>query len=395
MEKRNALKIWTLLLAIVAFSLSLIGTFLVRSGVLTSVHTFASDPARGVFILAILVFFIGGALSLFAWRAPLLKQGGLFAPISREGALVFNNLFLTTACLTVFVGTLYPLALEAVTGTKISVGAPFFNLTFGPLFVPLLFAMPFGPLLAWKRGDILGVAQRLMAAFGAGLVMITIVAVAEGSVFTLAPFGIGLALFIMMGAMTDIAERIGLLRAPLSVVRQRAAGLPRSTWGTAFAHFGIAVTLLGIVSVSTWATERIVAVKVGQSISLSGFELTFDGLVQRSGANYRELGGKFTVRQGSVAVATMEPTKRSFASRETTTTEAALMTRGFSQLYLSLGDVNSDGSVAVRLYYKPMVLLIWIGSIVMMLGGALSLSDRRLRVGAPKPAAKPAVQPAE
>lgn len=395
MEKRNALKIWTLLLAIVAFSLSLIGTFLVRSGVLTSVHTFASDPARGVFILAILVFFIGGALSLFAWRAPLLKQGGLFAPISREGALVFNNLFLTTACLTVFVGTLYPLALEAVTGTKISVGAPFFNLTFGPLFVPLLFAMPFGPLLAWKRGDILGVAQRLMAAFGVGLVMIAIVAVAEGSAFTLAPFGIGLALFVMMGAVTDIAERIGLFRTPLSVVRQRAAGLPRSTWGTAFAHFGIAVTLLGIVSVSTWATERIVAVKVGQSISLSGFELTFDGLVQRSGANYRELGGKFTVRQGSVAVATMEPTKRSFASRETTTTEAALMTRGFSQLYLSLGDVNSDGSVAIRLYYKPMVLLIWIGSIVMMLGGALSLSDRRLRVGAPKPAAKPAVQPAE
>ena len=395
MEKRNALKIWTLLLAIVAFSLSLIGTFLVRSGVLTSVHTFASDPARGVFILAILVFFIGGALSLFAWRAPLLKQGGLFAPISREGALVLNNLFLTTACLTVFVGTLYPLALEAITGTKISVGAPFFNLTFGPLFVPLLFAMPFGPLLAWKRGDILGVAQRLMGAFAAGLVTIAIVAAAESEVSILAPFGIGLALFVMTGAVTDIVERIGLLRAPLSVVRQRAAGLPRSVWGTAFAHFGIAVTLLGIVSVSTWATERIVAVKVGQSISLSGFELTFDGLVQRSGANYREVVGKFTVRQGGEAIGTLEPTKRSFASRETTTTEAALMTRGFSQLYLSLGDVNSDGSVAVRLYYKPMVLLIWIGSIVMMLGGALSLSDRRLRVGAPKPAAKPAVQPAE
>ncbi|MGA9457682.1 MAG: heme lyase CcmF/NrfE family subunit [Pseudolabrys sp.] len=395
MEKRNALKIWTLLLAIVAFSLSLIGTFLVRSGVLTSVHTFASDPARGVFILAILVVFIGGALSLFAWRAPLLKQGGLFAPISREGALVLNNLFLTTACLTVFVGTLYPLALEAITGTKISVGAPFFNLTFGPLFVPLLFAMPFGPLLAWKRGDILGVAQRLMGAFAAGLVTIAIVAAAESEVSILAPFGIGLALFVMTGAVTDIVERIGLLRAPLSVVRQRAAGLPRSVWGTAFAHFGIAVTLLGIVSVSTWATERIVAVKVGQSISLSGFELTFDGLVQRSGANYREVVGKFTVRQGGEAIGSLEPTKRSFASRETTTTEAALMTRGFSQLYLSLGDVNSDGSVAVRLYYKPMVLLIWIGSIVMMLGGALSLSDRRLRVGAPKPAAKPAVQPAE
>ena len=273
MEKRNALKIWTILLAILAFSLSLVGTFLVRSGVLTSVHTFANDPSRGVFILAILVVFIGGGLALFAWRAPLLKQGGLFAPISREGALVLNNLFLTTACLTVFVGTLYPLALEAITGTKISVGPPFFNLTFGPLFVPLLFAMPFGPLLAWKRGDILGVAQRLMGAFAVGLVTIAIVAAAESEVSVLAPFGIGLALFVMAGAVTDIVERIGLFRVPLSVVRQRAAGLPRSVWGTAFAHFGIAVTLLGIVSVGTWASERIVGLKLSQTVSLSGFDL--------------------------------------------------------------------------------------------------------------------------
>ena len=395
MEKRNALKIWTILLAILAFSLSLVGTFLVRSGVLTSVHTFANDPSRGVFILAILVVFIGGGLALFAWRAPMLKQGGLFAPISREGALVLNNLFLTTACLTVFVGTLYPLALEATTGTKISVGPPFFNLTFGPLFVPLLFAMPFGPLLAWKRGDILGVAQRLMGAFAVGLVTIAIVAAAESEVSVLAPFGIGLALFVMAGAVTDIVERIGLFRVPLSVVRQRAAGLPRSVWGTAFAHFGIAVTLLGIVSVGAWASERIVGLKLSQTVSLSGFDLSFDGLIQRSGPNYRELVGKFTVRLGGVPIATMEPAKRSFESRATTTTEAALLTRGFSQLYLSLGDVNDDSSVAVRLYYKPMVLLIWIGAVVMMFGGALSLSDRRLRIGAPRPAAKPAVQPAE
>jgi cytochrome c-type biogenesis protein CcmF len=395
MEKRNALKIWTILLAILAFSLSLVGTFLVRSGVLTSVHTFANDPARGVFILAILVAFIGGGLALFAWRAPMLKQGGLFAPISREGALVLNNLFLTTACLTVFVGTLYPLALEAITGTKISVGPPFFNLTFGPLFVPLLFAMPFGPLLAWKRGDILGVAQRLMGAFAVGLATIAIVAAAESEVSVLAPFGIGLALFVMAGAVTDIVERIGLFRVPLSVIRQRAVGLPRSVWGTAFAHFGIAVTLLGIVSVGTWASERIIGLKLSQTVSLSGFELSFDGLVQRSGQNYRELVGKFTVRLGGVPIATMEPAKRSFESRATTTTEAALLTRGFSQLYLSLGDVNDDSSVAVRLYYKPMVLLIWIGAVVMMFGGALSLSDRRLRIGAPRPAAKPAVQPAE
>ncbi len=395
MEKRDALKIWTLLLAILAFSLSLIGTFLVRSGVLTSVHTFANDPARGIFILAILVLFIGGGLTLFAWRAPLLKQGGLFAPISREGALVFNNLFLTTACLTVFVGTLYPLALEAITGEKISVGAPFFNLTFAPLFIPLLLAMPFGPLLPWKRGDILGAAQRLMAAFGIGLVTVAVVFAAEGGKSVLAPFGVGLAIFVVVGALTDLVERTGLFRAPLPIARQRAAGLPRSVWGTATAHLGMGVTLLGIVSVSTWASERIVAVKPSQTISLAGYELSFDGLVQRSGPNYRESAARFTVREGGVAVGVMEPSKRNFSSRGMTTTEAALMTRGTGQLYLSLGDVNDDGSVAVRLYYKPMVLLIWLGAVVMMLGGALSLSDRRLRIGAPKPAAKSALAPAE
>src|SRR6202043_3383535 len=174
MEKRNALKVWTILLAILAFSLSLIGTFLVRSGVLTSVHAFASDPTRGIFILAILTLFIGGALALFAWRAPMLKQGGLFAPVSREGALVLNNLFLVTACATVFVGTLYPLALEALTNEKISVGAPFFNATFAPLFIPLMLAVPFGPLMAWKRGDLLGVAQRLIGAAAIALIGIAV-----------------------------------------------------------------------------------------------------------------------------------------------------------------------------------------------------------------------------
>src|SRR5215813_2479329 len=194
MEKRDALKVWTILLAILTFSLSLMGTFLVRSGVLTSVHAFAVDPMRGVFILAILVLFIGGALALFAWRAPLLRQGGLFAPISREGALVLNNLLITTACATVFVGTLYPLALEAITGEKISVGAPFFNATFGPLFVPLLIAVPFGPLLSWKRGDLLGVAQRLMGAFAVAIITIAVTFAVEGGGPILLPFAIGLAL---------------------------------------------------------------------------------------------------------------------------------------------------------------------------------------------------------
>src|SRR5579863_9257753 len=221
MEKRGALKVWTILLAILAFSLSLIGTFLVRSGVLTSVHAFAVDPSRGIFILGILVVFIGGALSLFAWGAPMLRQGGVFAPISREGALVFNNLFLTTACATVFVGTLYPLALEALTGEKISVGAPFFNLTFGPLFLPLMVALPFGPLLAWKRGDIVGAAQRVLAA-----AMVAAVAVAASYALqrggpVLAPFGIGLAVFIMAGAIVDIGERTMVLRIPLGAALRR------------------------------------------------------------------------------------------------------------------------------------------------------------------------------
>ena len=398
MEKRNALKIWTILLAILAFSLSLIGTFLVRSGVLTSVHSFAEDPRRGVFILGILVLFIGGGLSLFAWRAPLLRQGGLFAPVSREGALVFNNLFLTTACLTVFVGTLYPLALEALTGEKISVGAPFFNLTFAPLFIPLMFAMPFGTLLAWKRGDILGVAQRLMAAFAAGIVAIAVTFAAAGVEHVLAPFAIGLAFFVIVGALVDLAERIALFRAPLATSWARARGLPRSAWGTAIAHAGVAVTLIGIAAASTWGTERIVALKEGQTTTLSGYALTFDGMVQRAGPNFRVLAAKFTLRQGGQVVGILEPSKRTFGARGMTTTEAALKSQGASQLYLSLGDTNDDGSVAVRFYYKPLVLLIWIGAVVMALGGALSLSDRRLRVGAPKPAgkaAKPALQPAE
>jgi cytochrome c-type biogenesis protein CcmF len=395
MEKRNALKIWTILLAIVTFSLSLVGTFLVRSGVLTSVHAFATDPTRGVFILAILVLFIGGALALFAWRAPLLKQGGLFAPVSREGALVLNNLFLTTACATVFIGTLYPLALEALTGEKISVGAPFFNLTFAPLFAPLLLAMPFGPLLAWKRGDALGVAQRLMAACGLAILALAVVYAAEEGHLSLAPFGIALAVFVMTGAATDLIERTALGRMSFTTVKARAAGLPRSAWGTAVAHFGVGLTLLGIVCETHWSAERIVSLKPAQEVAIRHYHLTFDGIVPREGPNFREQIAKFIVRRNGEVVATMTPSKRSFTARGTTTTEAALLTRGLSQLYLSLGDTGPDGSVAIRVYHKPLVLLIWLGAVVMMLGGALSLSDRRLRVGAPRPAAKAALAPAE
>jgi len=396
MEKRDALKVWTILLAILAFSLSLIGTFLVRSGVLTSVHAFATDPTRGVFILAILVLFIGGSLALFALRAPMLKQGGLFAPVSREGALVLNNLFLVSACATVFIGTLYPLALEALTDEKISVGAPFFNATFAPLFVPLLVAVPFGPLLAWKRGDLLGVAQRLLGAAAIGVITVAVVFAMEGGGPILVPFAIGLALYVMAGALMEIVERTGLLKVPVATAFARARGLPRSTWGAAFAHVGLGITLLGVIGETQWSLERIAELKPGQSISIRRYDLHFDGVSTRQGSNYRDLAAHFTVRRHGDLIGVMEPAKRSFPSRGTAVTQTALMTRGVSQLYLSLGDPNPDGSLAVRLYYKALVLLIWLGAVVMVIGGALSLSDRRLRVGAPRPArSKAALSPAE
>ncbi|TMJ96301.1 MAG: heme lyase CcmF/NrfE family subunit [Alphaproteobacteria bacterium] len=396
MEKRDALKVWTTLLAILAFSLSLIGTFLVRSGVLTSVHAFATDPMRGVFILMILAVFIGGSFALFALRAPLLKQGGLFAPVSREGALVLNNLFLVSACATVFIGTLYPLALEALTGEKISVGAPFFNATFVPLFIPLLIAVPFGPLLGWKRGDLLGVAQRLVGAAGVGLITVAVVFAMEGGGPILVPFAIGLALYVMAGALTEVVERTGLLKVPLATAFARAKGLPRSAWGATFAHFGLGIALLGIIGETQWSLERIAELRPGQSISIRRYDFQFDGLTTRQGPNYRDLTAHFTVRRHGEIVGAMEPARRSFPSRGTAVTETALMTRGVSQLYLSLGDPNPDGSLAVRLYYKPLVLLIWFGAVSMAIGGVLSLSDRRLRVGAPKPArTKTALLPAE
>jgi cytochrome c-type biogenesis protein CcmF len=396
MEKRGALKVWTILLAILTFSLSLIGTFLVRSGVLTSVHAFATDPTRGTFILGILVVFIGGALALYAWRAPLLKQGGLFAPISREGALVFNNLFLTTACATVFVGTLYPLALEALTGDKISVGPPYFNATFGPLFIPLMAVMPFGPLMGWKRGDLVGAAQRLMAAAVLAALAVVAASALERGGPVLAPFGVGIAVFVMAGAVTDIAERTLILRMPFRVALGRALGLPRSAWGTAFAHFGIGVTLLGIVAVTAWGNERIAEIRIGDSLDIAHYRLTFDRLFNRVGPNYRDVVGQFTVRRmNGELIGIMEPSRRTFPSRNMATTEAALMTRGVSQLYLSLGD-PTNGVVPVRLYFKPQVLMIWLGAAFMFFGGGLSLSDRRLRIGAPRPAkAKAALQPAE
>lgn len=385
MEKRNALKVWTILLSILTFSLSLLGTFLVRSGVITSVHAFATDPTRGVFILLILCLFIGGSLSLFAGRATSLKQGGLFAPISREGALVLNNLLLSVACAVVLFGTLYPLAMEAL-DLKISVGAPFYNLTFAPLFALLLLAVPFGPMLAWKRGDLLGVTQRLLAVSVAGLVAVAIVWGWASGGSTLAPLAIGLGVFVIAGAVTDLAERTGLFRLPFATTLHRARGLPRSAWGAAFAHAGLGVALIGIVCETTWNSEYIATMKQNDVAHVAYYDLKLDGLFSRQGPNFREMIAEFNVSRDGEKVSVMTPSKRSFTTRGSSTTEAALLTRGASQLYVSLGDATAEGGIAVRIYHKPLVLLIWWGPVLMAFGGMLSLSDRRLRVGAPKPA---------
>jgi cytochrome c-type biogenesis protein CcmF len=396
MEKRDALKIWTVLLAILAFSLSLIGTFLVRSGVLTSVHAFASDPTRGIFILIILCVFIGGALTLFAFRAGSLAPGGVFAPISREGALVLNNLFLSACAAAVIVGTLYPLALEALTGERISVGAPFYNLTFIPLVVPLLILVPFGPFLAWKRGDLYAVAQRLTIALGVAIAGTIIVAAYAGAHQVLSLFGVWLGIWLIAGAASELAFRVKLGTAPLAESLRRARGLPRSAYGTTLAHIGVGVTVLGIVVATTWSTEAIRSMKPGDTVAIGGYSVTLDGFLERPGANFQETVVRFSVRSGGALVAVMEPSKRQFDVRQTSTTEAAIRTSGFSQLFLSLGDIAADGTTTVRVFWKPLVTWIWLGALVMAFGGMLSLSDHRLRVGGPRPARRrPQPAPAE
>jgi cytochrome c-type biogenesis protein CcmF len=391
MEKRNALKVWTLLLAILAFALSLLGTFLVRSGVLTSVHAFATDPQRGVFILAILTIFVGGSLALFAWRAPMLQQGGVFAPVSREGALVLNNLFLSAACAAVFVGTLYPLFAEAVFDQKISVGEPFFNLTFGPLMIPLLMAVPLGPYLAWKRGDLKGVLQRLWLVFALTVVITAVLAYAKWGGPILAPILAGLAVWLMLGAVADLLERAKAGRESVSVSARRLFGLPRSVFGMALAHFGLGMTLLGITAEYSWKQEQIVVMKPGEAINLGDGTITLTGVTPRTGPNYQDQVARFVIREGGAVVAEVESAKRLFTARQMPTSEVGLVTRGlFSQYYVALGEPQDGGGWSVRMYYKPLILLIWLGTVVMSLGGLISLTDRRFRVGAPKAARVPA-----
>ncbi|HYC02914.1 MAG TPA: heme lyase CcmF/NrfE family subunit [Azospirillaceae bacterium] len=401
-EKRDALKTWTILLAIITFSLSLMGTFLVRSGILTSVHAFAVDPERGVFILALLVIATGGGFLLYAVRAPSLKIGGIFAPVSREGALVFNNLLLSTACATVFIGTLYPLFLDAVGGGKVSVGPPFYNATFVPLMVPLVAAMAVGPLLAWKRADLAGALGRMWVA-----ILVTAVAVlwslwVHGFKPVMAIIGIAMAAWAFMGAWVELAERVRLFRIPLAESWTRLVNLPRSAWGTALSHAGMGIAIAGMVGTSAWKTESIQVMAIGDTVSMSGYEFRLDKVEQLRIENYVSQFATMTVLKDGEIIATLNPEQRFYPVAKQGTTEAAIHTTFISDLYAVVAEPTPDGrGWTTRLYYHPLVPWIWFGSIVMVLGGMVSLADRRLRIGVPErrrapPAAGAAgAQPAE
>ena len=382
-EKRDALKSWTILLAIITFSLSLVGTFLVRSGVLTSVHSFASDPDRGVFILGILVIATGGSLALYAWRAPQLQSRGLFQPISREGGLVLNNLLLTTAAATVFLGTLYPLFLDAFGSEKVSVGPPFFNATFVPLMIPLVIAVGIGPLLPWKRADLGGVMARLKIAFVVAALVALGTAYLTWGKTVFGPLGIGIAGWLCASVLLEMGERIGLGRIAFSDSLKRAAGLPRAAWGMTVAHFGLAITVAGVTGAALWQVESIQIMKPGERVNVSGYEFTLDDARQIRGPNYVAERGFFTVKTGGEELIKLEPERRRYLVSGQETTEAAIFTTAMYDLYVVLGEANGKGGWTIRLYYKPLVPWLWIGSLIMVLGGVVSLTDRRLRVGAP------------
>ncbi len=387
MEKRNALKIWTVFLAIITFSLSLLGAFLVRSGILTSVHSFASDPTRGLVILGLLAAFIGGAFTLFAIRAASLRAGGLFAPISREGALILNNLFLASATVAVLVGTLYPLLLDALTGQAISVGEPFFNITFSAIMAPLLVILPFGPFLSWKRADLVAVTQRLAGAAALALFLAILCFALIGEPLSLAPLGLLLGFWVMLGAIADLLDRAKLFRTSLTISMRRLFGLPRTVWATAISHFGVGVTVIGVVSASAWQSEVVTTMTPGQVIEIGSYAVTFEGMSHTEGANYVSDAGRFTIRADNGSVRETIGERRVYVATGMPTTEAGIVTYGFSQVYVQLGEPAADGQSAVRIWYKPYVTLIWLGCVLMAGAGFLSLTYRRLRVGAPQPSA--------
>jgi cytochrome c-type biogenesis protein CcmF len=382
-EKRDALKAWTVFLAIIAFALSMLGTFLVRSGVLTSVHAFASDPSRGVFILAFLVITVGAAFALYAWRGPSLIGQGRFDPISREGGLVINNFLLTVATASVLLGTLYPLFLDVLELGKVSVGAPYFNSVFIPLMIPAIILMGVAPLLQWKQSDGVKAVARLKVVF--------LIAVLVGFGFwlifdrasALASFGMALAAWLALATLYEFASRVRLFEPGLAATWRRILRQPRASWGMTLAHGGLAIAIAGMTASSAWRSESIQVMRPGETVTVSGYEFTLKGAKTIQGPNYQAFTGAFHVKRAGGFQVDLFPEKRTYTVSGQSTTEAAIQPTFFGDLYAVIGDPDGEGGYITRLYFNPLVPWMWAGALIMMLGAGVSLTDRRYRIGAP------------
>ncbi|HQU14614.1 MAG: c-type cytochrome biogenesis protein CcmF [Chromatiales bacterium 21-64-14] len=388
-DKRGAFKTWTVLLAIFAFSLSLLGTFLVRSGVLVSVHAFATDPRRGIFILIFLAIVVGASLLLYAWRAPKVKGGGSFHPLSRETLLLVNNVLLVAAAFTVLLGTLYPLFLEGMDVGKISVGPPYFDIVFVPLTLPLVFLAGIGALTRWKRQEFWPLIWRLWLPFVASVAVGTAFSIwYTGEVRALVILAVVLAFWVMSLSVRDVWGRIR---------HNRAAGTPwyrvhRHFLGMSIAHFGIGVFVLGVTLTSTGSLEKDVIMAPGNTVTLAGYTFQFDGVRPLKGPNYTATQARVPVFRDGRQVALLHPQKRVYVVQTSPMTEAGIQPGLFRDLYVSLGEPQDNGAWTLRIYYKPMVRWIWIGSLLMALGGLVSATDRRYRLAVAR-AAQPAAGP--
>ena len=382
-EKRGGFKSWTVLLAIGAFSLSLLGTFLVRSGVLTSVHSFAADPKRGIFILIFLALVIGGSLLLYAWRARQVGLGGKFEIVSRESMLLSNNVLLAVAAGSVLLGTLYPLIVESLGMGKLSVGPPYFNSVFVPLMVPAMFLMGVGPIARWKKASLPELAVRLRWAFLASLAVSLILPFLLGEFKFLVALGLLLACWIVTTALLNIVQRVKSTSGKLNVL-QKLGMQTRSYYGMQLAHIGVAVFILGVTVVTGYQSEQDVRMDVGDAVAAGGYSFRFNGAKRVAGPNYQAWRADIEVSRNGTIVNRMFPEKRSYTASGSVMTETAIDSGIFRDLYVSLGEPVSSGAWSVRVYYKPFVSWIWGGAVLMALGGGLALSDRRYALAARK-----------
>ncbi|MDD9721365.1 heme lyase CcmF/NrfE family subunit [Sulfitobacter sp. PR48] len=377
-EKRESLKSWTILLAILAFGFSLIGTFIVRSGLLTSVHAFANDPERGVFILAIMAFFMGGALILFTLRAGAMEAKGVFGLVSRESALVVNNLLLAVACFVVFVGTMWPLLAEMFFDRKLSVGPPFFNAAFTPFMVLLGLILPVGSVLPWKRARIARAVRPLRYAFVLALAVGGLAWTMQSGRSLLGPMGLFLGAWLVAGVVVELAQRTGRGAGRWARLRR----LPRADWGKAVAHAGLGVTMAGIAGLTAWTQDDIRVAQIGQPWVVGGYTLTLNEVNEIRGPNYQATQADVTLSKDGSVISQLMPEKRFYPVARMPTTEAAIDYNLARDVYVVIGDQQDNGGWTVRVYVKPLTNWIWIGCGLMALGGLLSLSDRRFRVAA-------------